>query len=401
MQFLARFQQYGRLSFLVASAAVVALFLFFSNSLIGDLAVQEHERMQIWADATKEIVTSSGLDEATAPGVNIDFLLQIIQSNTTIPVLLTDDEDNILQFRNFVLPHPEDGAGLPADPANMDFLVGKLRALKNSSNKIDIEIEPGLTQHLYYEDSTLLKRMSIFPYVQLAVMLAFIAVVYFAVLSTKKAEQNKVWVGLSKETAHQLGTPISSLMAWMELLPDMGVDSDTIAEMNKDISRLSTIAARFSKIGSIPSMEAESLGQLVGSAVGYMSTRISPRIELEYIPSLLQGTVEASRPLLEWVIENLIKNAVDAMDGVGKITVTTGLAASGAYIEVADTGKGIPRKNFKSVFNPGYTTKKRGWGLGLTLAKRIVEQYHGGRIYVKNSTPGHGTTFRIELPTVG
>ncbi len=257
-------------------------------------------------------------------------------------------------------------------------------------------------QHLYYEDSTLLRRMSWYPLIQLVVMLAFVAVVYFAVLSTKKAEQNKVWVGLSKETAHQLGTPISSLMAWMELLPDYGVDADTIAEMNKDINRLSMIASRFSKIGSVPKMEAADLAALVDQAASYMNSRISPRISLRWNSSdhPAQIPVRASAPLLEWVIENLIKNAVDAMEGSGKITVTTksDADAARAVIEVSDTGKGIARKNFKTVFNPGYTTKSRGWGLGLTLAKRIIEEYHGGRIFVKDSTPGVGTTFRIELP---
>jgi len=230
------------------------------------------------------------------------------------------------------------------------------------------------------------------------IMLAFIAVVYFAVLSTKKAEQNKVWVGLSKETAHQLGTPISSLMAWMELLPDYGVDADTVAEMNKDVTRLSTIASRFSKIGSVPKMTAEDLDTIVDDAVGYMSTRISPRISLGYNRPPAQASVMACPPLLAWVIENLIKNAVDAMDGTGTITVTAGAMPFAAFIEVADTGKGISRKNHKTVFNPGYTTKSRGWGLGLTLAKRIIEQYHNGRIFVKQSAPGQGTTFRIELP---
>lgn len=229
-------------------------------------------------------------------------------------------------------------------------------------------------------------------------MIAFICVVYFAVLSTKKAEQNKVWVGLSKETAHQLGTPISSLMAWMELLPDMGVDGDTVAEMNKDVNRLSTIASRFSKIGSAPAMQGADLNAVVGDAVGYMSTRISPRIKLHWHPFSGDIPVSACTPLLEWVIENLIKNAVDAMEGSGQIDVTTGSGPVNAFIEVADTGKGISRKNFKTVFNPGYSTKSRGWGLGLTLAKRIIEQYHSGKIFVKQSAPGVGTTFRIELP---
>lgn len=253
-------------------------------------------------------------------------------------------------------------------------------------------------QHLYYDDSKLLKRLSYYPYIQIVVMLAFILVVYFAVNSTRRAEQNKVWVGLSKETAHQLGTPISSLMAWMELLQNMGVDPETVREMNKDVNRLSTIASRFSKIGSQPQMEPDNLNTVVGHAASYMATRISSRIKLttDLCPEQLDVLVCA--PLLEWVLENLIKNAVDAMDGTGSITVTTSREGQKACITVADTGRGIPRKRQKTVFNPGYTTKKRGWGLGLTLAKRIIEQYHKGRIFVSHSEPGVGTTFAIHLP---
>ncbi|MBP3536684.1 MAG: HAMP domain-containing histidine kinase [Muribaculaceae bacterium] len=395
-------RRYGKVAFLIASAAVVALFLYFSSGLINDLSKVERERMEIWADATKELVSATMTDNAGSSGTDIDFLLGIIQSNTTIPVLLTDGDGNILDFRNFNLPDKNEAPlGQPLTPANKSYLDGKLKDLRGSANKIVIEIAPGTVQYLYYEDSTLLKRMSVFPYIQLLVMLAFISVVYFAVLSTKKAEQNKVWVGLSKETAHQLGTPISSLMAWMELLPDYGVDADTVAEMNKDVNRLSTIASRFSKVGSVPNMEPEELNAVVGDAVSYMKTRISPKITLTWHPSGEAIHVLASTPLLEWVIENLIKNAVDATDpatSAGRIDVTTGKGALFGYIEVADTGKGISRKNFKTVFNPGYSTKSRGWGLGLTLAKRIVEQYHGGKIFVKQSIPGVGTTFRIELP---
>ncbi|MCM1067446.1 MAG: HAMP domain-containing histidine kinase [Muribaculaceae bacterium] len=393
-------RRYGKAAFLVASAAVVALFLYFSDGLIRDLSAMERERMQLWADATKELVEATTRPDDSAAG-DIDFLLGIIQSNTTIPVLLTDADGNILQQRNFALPVADDSGafGLPSDPRNIAFLERKLASMRHSPNVIEIEIGEGGSQYLYYEDSTVLRSLSIYPYIQLLVMLAFIAVVYFAVLSTKKAEQNKVWVGLSKETAHQLGTPISSLMAWMELLPDYGVDADTVAEMNKDVMRLSTIASRFSKIGSVPKMEPEDLDAVAADAVGYMSTRISPKIKLGYNPPAVPARVRVCPPLLAWVIENLIKNAVDAMDGAGSITVTAGSAPGMAYIEVADTGKGISRKNHKTVFNPGYTTKKRGWGLGLTLAKRIVEQYHRGRIFVKQSAPGLGTTFRIELPT--
>lgn len=386
-------RRYGKIAFLIASASVVALFLYFSNGLISDLSAQERERMEIWADATKQIISATS-GTGNAGGTDIDFLLSIIQRNTTIPVLLTDSEGNILQHRNFKLSATE------GDPRNDEFLKERLDRLRGSSNTIRIELAPGETHYLYYEDSTLLRRLSVFPYIQLLVMLAFIAVVYFAVLSTKKAEQNKVWVGLSKETAHQLGTPISSLMAWMELLPDMGVDPDTVAEMNKDVNRLSTIASRFSKIGSAPRMEPADLNVITSEASGYMATRISPKISLRCNTAAGTLPVMACAPLLAWVIENLVKNAVDAMDGNGNITVETKSTLTGASIEISDTGKGISRKNFDTIFRPGYTTKKRGWGLGLTLARRIIEEYHGGRIYVARSAPGAGTTFRIDFPRV-
>jgi signal transduction histidine kinase len=351
--------------------------------------------MQIWADATKEIIdTSNAAIDGEGGDVDVEFLLSIIEGNRNIPVLLVDDHDNILDKRNFDLPDKNDEFSL----ANQQFLEQKLHDLKGSTNVIEIEISPENRQYLYYEDSTLLKSLSIYPYIQLLVMLAFIAVVEFAVTSTKRAEQNRVWVGLSKETAHQLGTPISSLMAWMELLRDLGVDAETVGEMDKDVKRLSTIASRFSKIGSKPQMESENLNDVVTRSASYMSSRISSRISLTINCCDHTLPVKMSAPLFEWVMENLIKNAVDAMEGSGAITVTTAVDRGTAYIEVADTGKGISRKNFKTVFNPGFTTKSRGWGLGLTLAKRIIEQYHSGKIYVRTSEPGVGTTFRIDLP---
>lgn len=396
------FRRYGKPALLLAAVAVVATFLYVSTGLVRDLSQQERERMEIWADATREIVGAAyddAGDGVDAAPVDIDFLLRIIQANRTIPVVLTDEAGNIIDHRNFVLPEPVDSLNpLALSPANEQFLRSKVARLSHTSNVIDIAVAPGVNQRLYYEDSTLLKRLSYYPYVVIAVMAAFVFVVYFAVISTKKAEQNKVWVGLSKETAHQLGTPISSLMAWLELLPDMGVDADTIAEMSKDVNRLSTIASRFSKIGSVPQMDVTDLNTIVGGAVGYMQTRVSGRIALAWQPATDALPVMACAPLFEWVMENLIKNAVDAMEGYGNITVTTGRDAAHAFIEVADTGKGIARKNFKTVFTPGFTTKKRGWGLGLTLAKRIIAEYHGGDIYVKASTPGVGTTFRIDVP---
>lgn len=387
-------RRYGTYLFLLLSAAVIGAFLYFSGSLVKDLGIQERARMQIWADATREIARTTDFENA-----NIDFLLSIIEANNNIPVLLTDAKGNILQQRNYSLPEPENSLD---SEANRQFLAEKLKSLSHSDNNIVIAIAPGVEQHLYYEDSTLLRHLSIYPYIQLAVMAVFVLIVYFAVSSTKRAEQNKVWVGLSKETAHQLGTPISSLMAWIEMLRSSPgpVSAEVLDEMDKDLHRLETIASRFSKIGSRPNMEYTDLNELISKSVSYMRGRISSRIDLTlHLPDTTLFA-NVSTPLIEWVMENLIKNAVDAMEARGAITISLRAdhLARLAIIEVADTGKGMNRKMRKQVFNPGFTTKKRGWGLGLTLARRIIEQYHGGKIIVSDSQPGVGTTFRITLP---
>lgn len=386
--------------FIVALLLVVS-FLAISNKLVKDLAQQERERMEIWADATKQLASSTTGEEGM-PESQINFLLSIIERNHTIPVLLTDAGDEILLHRNFRLPEPIDSASpWVTSETNMQYLRGKLQRMKRSENIIPIIIDKNTTQYLYYEDSTVLHRLAYFPYIELVVMLIFIAVVYFALVSVKKAEQNKVWVGLSKETAHQLGTPISSLMAWTQMLDTLGVDADIVRDMDKDVHRLSVIADRFSKIGSKPEMELAFINESVISSLEYMRTRISKRVMLTINTSDESNSgVMLCQSLFEWVMENLTKNAVDAMQGEGSLTITVTDGGEMAVIDVKDSGKGIPRKNFKTVFNPGYTTKKRGWGLGLTLVKRIIEEYHGGKIYVKESELGYGTTFRIELPKV-
>lgn len=386
---------------MLTALVVVVGFLLFSNSLVEDLSEQERARMQIWADATRQIAGAGINDDGQA--VDFDFLLSIIEENRNIPVLLTDDTGEIITHRNFNLPEPIDSTNpLYISPANRAFLQKKLEGMRNTPNVIHIHITRGVDQHLYYEDSKLLRSLSFYPYVQVLVMLAFIAVLYFAMSSTKRAEQNKVWVGLSKETAHQLGTPISSLMAWTELLPDMGVEKDVVDEMEKDVKRLATIASRFGKIGSTPTLEKTDVSEVIRQSASYMSTRISNRIKLTVSPINEPLPAQLCEPLFQWVMENLIKNAVDAMDGTGSINIDAHTEGQGKarkiVIDVTDTGKGISRKNFKTVFHPGYTTKKRGWGLGLALAKRIVEQYHDGKIYVSSSTPGQGTTFTIILP---
>lgn len=380
---------------LAVSLILVAVFIYFSNTLVKDLAKQERERMEIWADATRELTTSTETD--------VDFLFRIIHGNRNIPVLLVDEGDNIIEQRNFKLPEPADTAKMIDEysAVNKTFLTKKLDKLRNSTNKIEIKIDDSTSQMLYYEDSDVLRRLAYYPYIQLAVMLLFLGIAYFALISVKKAEQNRVWVGLSKETAHQLGTPISSLMAWTQMLESMGVDKEIITDMDTDVHRLSVIADRFSKIGSMPDKELTFINEAVESSLAYMRTRIPKHVTLTvHTEDDMNCGVMLCQPLFEWVMENLTKNAVDAMSGQGRIDIVVTSDAQHAHLYVKDTGKGIPRKNFKNVFNPGFTTKKRGWGLGLTLVKRIIEEYHGGKIFVKESEVGKGTTFSIEIPKV-
>lgn len=391
-----------KMALIAISLLLMAIFITISNNLVKDLAAQERERMEIWADATQELASMAS--EPNAAPTDVDFVFRIIERNHNIPVLLVDDQGEILQYRNFKLPEPIDSLNPTAlSKTNEKYLKGKLGKLMKSSNKIEIKIDRNTTQYLYYEDSTVLRRLAYYPYIQLSVLLLFLAIAYFALISVKKAEQNKVWVGLSKETAHQLGTPISSLMAWTQLLESMGIDGDIVTDMNKDVHRLSVIADRFSKIGSMPDKELAFINEAVSTSLEYMSNRISKQVTLTlHLNEAENCGVMLCQSLFEWVMENLTKNAVDAMEGKGRIDITVGAAKNDNMVLIAikDTGKGISRKNFKTVFNPGYTTKKRGWGLGLTLVKRIIEEYHNGKIYVKESELGNGTTFVIEIPRI-
>ena len=398
-------QRTGKLIFLAISALAIIMFLLVSNSLVKELAQQERERMDIWASATERLAKAN-VDS------DFEFLLAIISQNNSIPVLVADSAYNILDFRNFRLPdkqEPEIQTFEELSQRNKDYLTERLkkagngRPLKELAESdphfIRVEIYVNAFQYIYYEDSILLKRLSMYPYIQLGVMVVLAFIIYFAVIYTKNAEQNRLWAGLSKETAHQLGTPISSLMAWNEYLKALGTGPEVTDEIDNDVKRLSVIADRFSKIGSRPELQLEYLNETVERAVQYMKSRISSKVALSLRLSPDDHGVLISDPLFEWVMENLVKNAVDAMGGEGSITITTGMEKGKVWIEVADTGKGIARKNFKNVFSPGFTTKKRGWGLGLTLVKRIIEDYHGGKIYVKDSEIGKGTTFRIDLPS--
>lgn len=361
--------------------------------------------MNIWASATEKMAKADA-------DADFEFLLEIITQNNSIPVMVVDADKNILQYRNFKLPDPiangEYVLFQNLTNGNKEYLknrlekaVGKMtmdEAVGKDSHFIKVEVYPGVNQYIYYEDSILLKRLSLYPYVELSVMVVLVLIIYLAVVYTKKAEQNRVWVGLSKETAHQLGTPISSLMAWSQYLESTGTDSEVTAEIDKDVKRLSKIADRFSKIGSRPDLHLEYINQTIESSLEYMRGRISGKVSLFLDLGEDDYGVMLSDSLFEWVMENLTKNAVDAMSGSGEIYITTGTLKDSVWIDIRDTGKGILRKNFSKVFSPGFTTKERGWGLGLTLVKRIIEEYHDGKIFVKESEIGQGTTFRIILP---
>lgn len=396
----------GKFLIVAVSIAAVVGFLLISNSLVKELGKQERERMDIWAKATQRLAKAN-LDS------DFEFMLDIIAANNSIPVMIFDKDRNISEFRNFKLPDKGDKDVMvysDLSPKNREYLSKRLnkalgkqsaeRMAQNSDHFIKVEIAEGFNQYIYYEDSALLKSLSLYPYIQMTFTIILAVVLYLALVYTKRAEQNRLWVGLSKETAHQLGTPISSLMAWSEYLQSIGLDKEVTDEIDKDVKRLSTIADRFGKIGSLPEMQLEYINEIVGNSQEYMKNRVSGRVSINMHLSEDDHGVKLSRPLIEWVMENLTKNAVDAMQGAGRIDITTGAEGKNVWIEVKDTGKGIARKNFKTVFNPGYTTKKRGWGLGLTLVKRIIEEYHGGRIYVKESELGRGTTFRIDLPAL-
>lgn len=374
----------GKYIFFLVAILIVGGSLWTSNSLVQKLEVEEHKRMAIWAEATRNLAST---DEESS----LDLILTIIESNTTIPVIVVNEDDEIAQYTNIEINDADTTA----------YLQKELAKFRKDGSSIEIDLGEGYTQTLYYGDSVLLKQLSYFPYIQLFVLIIFAIIAYVGLISAKRAEQNKVWVGLSKETAHQLGTPISSLMAWIELLKcNPEIDPTITADMDKDVKRLSTIAERFSKIGSMPDKELIYIHELLEESCDYMSARISNKVQLTlHIPQDAEG-VMLCRSLMEWVIENLCKNSVDAMGGEGKIDITLSSGRRHIYIDVKDTGKGIARKDHSNIFKPGYTTKKRGWGLGLTLAKRIVEEYHNGQIYVKESEIGVGTTIRIEIPKV-
>lgn len=356
--------------------------LWVTNNLVNKLELEERKKIELWAEGMKSLANTENLNQ------DIGFIFQVIKNNETVPVIVTDNKDSILLFRNLDSLKTNDKS----------YLENRLADMKAHCDPIEIIISEKLTQFVYYEDSTILKRLLYYPYIQLAVIFLFILVAYFAFSSSRKAEQNQVWVGMAKETAHQLGTPISSLMAWIELLSLKNVDQEILLEIGKDIKRLEIVTERFSKIGSGTSLVPVNVIEVLNNVVSYMRTRTSSKVQfILKFPVTGELIVPLNPPLFEWVIENICKNAIDSMESSGTIEISLFDQMQVLFIDIKDTGRGIPKSKQKTVFQPGYTTKKRGWGLGLSLSKRIIEVYHNGKIFVKSSEVNVGTTFRIAL----
>ena len=385
MQWTDRIRQVKILLVLAAIFIAVAS-LLISHSLIRDLAQQERSKMEVWAEAMR---TLSEADD----NADLSLVLKVLDENNTIPVVVLGKDGTVTEYRNVKI-----SASNKSD--SVKYVNKVAQQMKAAGQVIRIPLTNNHNDYIEvcYDESLMLRRIAIYPYIQLGVVMLFVVVAIFALLTSKRAEQNKVWVGLSKETAHQLGTPISSLMAWLAILKETYPNDKLLPELDKDVQRLQLVADRFSKIGSIPEPVPASMNEVLYHVFDYMDRRTSKKIQMITDLPDEDIIIRMNASLFEWVIENLCKNAVDAMGGeCGQIVLHLEQIDNKVVVEISDTGKGIKRKNIKNVFRPGFTTKQRGWGLGLSLAKRIVEDYHYGKIFVKCSEIGHGTTFRIEL----
>lgn len=373
-----------KLILLVVLLLIIAASILYTNYLARRLAHVERNRVELIADTYKRLNNATGSED-------LSFMFHIIETNQTVPLIITDEDGNILWNKNF------DSVKMARDTG---YLRQQLEQMKADRKPIDIEYAPNKHQYIYYRDSYLLTQLRYFPYIQFAIILFFLGMAYLTFSTARRAEQNRVWAGMAKETAHQLGTPISALSGWidyMKLQENNPATTKLIPEVEKDIERLELIAQRFSKIGSAPELISVNLENEIARSVEYIRRRASGKVSITvHSPN---ESIEAliSPPLFEWVIENILKNALDAISGSGTIEVFISRQGKKVFVDVKDSGKGIPSGKFKTVFRPGYSTKKRGWGLGLSLAKRIVEEFHGGKIFVKESAPGKGTTFRIQF----
>ncbi len=370
-----------KLTLLFSAILIASLSIYYTNILVNKLKYEERKKIEQWAEATSLIVNSN------VDGKSLQFLLSVIQHNETVPVIVIDKDTNLIQYRNI-------DTNMLRTPQKKEKLI---EMMMEDSQPIKIQIAENEMQHLYYTNSTILTSLAYYPWVQLCVILLFVMVAYFAFSSSRKAEQNQVWVGLSKETAHQLGTPISSLMAWIEMLKMSKVEVSYIQEIEKDVDRLKRITDRFSKIGSAPVLKHHNIVGSINNTLTYLRHRSSKQVKFIFDSNVKECNIMFYPPLFEWVIENLCKNAIDASNGIGNIHISLHENTKHVYIDIKDQGKGIPKSIHNTIFKPGFTTKSKGWGLGLSLSKRIIEEYHKGKISVASSEPGKGTTFRITL----
>lgn len=374
-------KQRWKLLLLVAALLIGAASLWYTNKLVNQLSEEEYKRIQLWAEATRRLA------DVTEMNTDINFLSSVISNNNSIPVIWADEEFKVISYRNL-----DSLKALDSTYLNRQALI-----MRTEHDPIEIRIGQNLKQYILYRDSDLLIRLRYYPYFQLGVIALFLFVSYLAFSSSRNAEQNQVWVGMAKETAHQLGTPLSSLLAWLEFLKIKGTSSEYTNEIEKDIQRLQTITDRFSKIGSAPSLKKENVRTVMQHSIDYIRTRSSDKVTFSLEAPAYDIQAPMNVPLFEWVVENILKNALDAMEGNGRILVMITDQQQFVYIDISDTGKGVPKSSYKTIFKPGFTTKNRGWGLGLSLSKRIIEEYHDGQIFVKSSEIGKGTTFRIVL----
>jgi len=398
------YEQRKRWKYLLLAFAVIIAggSLLYTKYLVNNLVRAERTRAQIWSLSMKQVFSSDDDD-------NLNYVFSV-RDSLTVPALITDQKGDFLLQKGLdttksFIPEVSSAGFKGEKPKKYDlqYFKDELATMKAQHAPIKVEVFRGKYWYVYYKDSVLLTQLRIFPYIQLSVIAVFLLVAYTAFNSSRKSEQNQVWVGLAKETAHQLGTPISSLMAWIELMKEKfnAEEDPLIAEMENDVHRLEIVADRFSKIGSKPVLEPQYVYDVVKVYVDYFRVRVSNKITFE-VTGNRNLKAGLNIPLFDWVIENLLKNAVNAIDGTGniKVEISGSKAEKKIYIDVTDTGKGIPRNKFETVFKPGYTTRKRGWGLGLSLTRRMVVNYHNGQIFVKDSELGKGTTFRIALKSM-
>lgn len=369
---------------LIVALSIVAVSLLYTDNLAKQLKEEERAKVALWAEATRLIATMEEDDD-----FDVTYALSVIKANNTIPVIVTLQDGTVIASRNID----------SSQESNPSYINQTIKQMKESNDPIIAGLYEDQNIVIYYENSILFTKLKLYPYVQLVIIAVFLLVSYYAFSYSKRSEQNQVWVGMSKETAHQLGTPISSLMAWMDVIEaqDGQMNEEVRQEIQNDIKRLELITERFSKIGSEPVLSPVKLTEVVDETVGYLSKRLSSKISFDVVDQTVDSTVHLNVPLFAWVLENLTKNAADAMSGEGAMRYEISETDRNVFLEVSDTGKGIPSGRFKTIFEPGFTTKKRGWGLGLSLVKRIVENYHNGTIHVKESNPGVKTTFRITL----